>query len=130
MNQRFNISSNIYLKQMELGPMQNFVYFVGDPKTREVLVVDPAWDVTTIIKTALAEDLKIVGALITHTHFDHVNGTEELLKNLDCPVYVHDAEKNEIPAAKSAIRPTRNGQIVKVGGVEIELVHTPGHTPG
>ena len=74
-----NAESPLYLKQMELGPMENFVYLVGDKNTREVFVVDPAWQVDTILKAARAEDLKIKGALVSHFHFDHTNGIEELL---------------------------------------------------
>ena len=44
----------IYLEQMELGPMQNFVYLIGDPQARECVVVDPAWEIDTIVETAQA----------------------------------------------------------------------------
>ena len=67
----------IYLKQMELGPMQNFVYLVGDPETRECVVVDPAWEINTILDTAQAEGMTLTGALVTHTHQDHVGGSLE-----------------------------------------------------
>ena len=66
--------SGLYLKQMEIGPMENFVYFVGDKGTREVFVVDPAWQADTILRVAKEENLKIIGALISHYHFDHTNG--------------------------------------------------------
>ena len=42
----------IYLKQLELGPMQNFVYLVGDPVARQCVVVDPAWEIDSIVETA------------------------------------------------------------------------------
>ena len=42
----------IYLEQMELGPMQNFVYLIGDPQSRECVVVDPAWEIDTIVERA------------------------------------------------------------------------------
>src|SRR2546422_686462 len=67
----------IYLKQMELGPMQNFVYLVGDPETRECVVVDPAWEIDTIVGTAEADGMTITDALVTHTHQDHVGGSLE-----------------------------------------------------
>ena len=68
------MGETIYLKQMELGPMQNFIYLVGDPATRQCVVVDPAWEIETIVQTAAAADMTIIGALITHTHQDHVGG--------------------------------------------------------
>ena len=73
-------NDSFYLSQMELGPMENFVYLIGDKATREVFVVDPAWQVDTVLKKAKEEDLKIVGALVSHYHFDHTNGIEELLR--------------------------------------------------
>ena len=123
--------SGLYLKQLELGPMENFVYLVGSKKTREVFVVDPAWQVDTVLRIAKEEGLKIAGALISHYHFDHTNGIEELLQSVDVPVYVN---KKDIPYMKdvqqSVLKPVDAGAKVKAGDVEIEMVHTPGHTPG
>ena len=62
----------IYLEQMELGPMQNFAYLIGDPVARQCVVVDPAWEIETIVATAQRDGMALVGALVTHTHQDHV----------------------------------------------------------
>ncbi len=119
-----------YLKQMEIGPMENFVYLVGDQKTREVFVVDPAWQADTILKVAKEEELNIKGVLISHYHFDHTNGIEELLESLDCPVYVNKHDLPYMASGSDAVKPAENGLKLRAGDVEIELVHTPGHTPG
>lgn len=122
--------SPIYLKQMEIGPMQNFVYFLGDQNTREVYVIDPAWDVSAILKEAEKENLKVKGAFITHAHFDHTNGLEELLNKTNGVAYV---QKNEVPYLKSfkgQMKAVESGDKLKIGQVEITFVHTPGHTPG
>jgi glyoxylase-like metal-dependent hydrolase (beta-lactamase superfamily II) len=121
---------SFYLKQMEIGPMENFVYFIGDKDTREVFVVDPAWQADTILRVAREEDLKIQGALVSHYHFDHTNGIEELLESVDCPVYVHKKDIPYLDLAHDNVKGTESGQKLKVGSVEIEIVHTPGHTPG
>lgn len=110
--------------------MQNFVYFVGDPKSREVFVVDPAWQVDTILKEAKKEDLKIKGALITHAHFDHVNGLEELLNATDGVAYIHKSEAPYLKGMHSNLKKSEGGDKIQVGDVEITLLHTPGHTPG
>ena len=123
-------TSNLYLKQMEIGPMENFVYLLGSKKTREVLVVDPAWQVDTVLRVAKEEDLKIKGALVSHYHFDHTNGIEELLQSVDCPVYVNKADMSYLDFSHDNIKPVDNGHKLKLGDVEIECVHTPGHTPG
>ncbi|MBI4432692.1 MAG: MBL fold metallo-hydrolase [Candidatus Omnitrophica bacterium] len=126
----FEMISSLYLKQMEIGPMENFVYLVGDKATREVFVVDPAWQVDTVLRMAKEEDLKIVGALVSHYHFDHTNGIEELLESVNCPIYVNKQDVPYLGFASSHVKQTESGQKLKAGQVEIECVHTPGHTPG
>ena len=121
---------DFYLKQLELGPMENFVYLVGSKKTREVFVVDPAWQVDTVLRIVKEEGLKIAGALISHYHFDHTNGIEELLEAVDVPIYVNKKDVSYIDAQNSVLKGVEPGHKVKVGDVEIEMVHTPGHTPG
>jgi glyoxylase-like metal-dependent hydrolase (beta-lactamase superfamily II) len=122
--------SGLYLKQVEIGPMENFVYLIGDRATREVLVVDPAWQVDTILRLAKEEDLRIVGALVSHFHFDHTNGIEELLEAMSVPVYVHKRDVPYVECSKDHLTAVDNGRRLKVGDVEIEFIHTPGHTPG
>lgn len=122
--------SDLYLKQMELGPMENFVYLIGSKVSREVFVVDPAWQVDTILRVAKEEDLKVIGALISHYHFDHTNGIEELLEAVQVPVYVNKKDLNYMDVSKDILKPIDAGMKVKAGDVEIEMVHTPGHTPG
>jgi glyoxylase-like metal-dependent hydrolase (beta-lactamase superfamily II) len=124
------VADDLYLQQMEIGPMENFVYLVGSKKTREVFVVDPAWQADTILRKAREEDLKIKGALITHYHFDHTNGIEELLESVQCPVYVNKDDVPYMGVQSDMIKPVSGGDKVRTGDVEIELVHTPGHTPG
>ena len=115
---------------MELGPMENFVYLLGDSQTREALVVDPAWDVGAILKAAGKDGYRITGALITHTHFDHVNGLEELLKKTDGTVYIHKNEAEFLKGMKQNVKKMTGGDKISIGSVEITLLHTPGHTPG
>ncbi len=124
------IFEGLYLRQMEVGPMENFVYLIGDPVTRCAMVVDPAWQVDTILKTAEVDEMKIVGALISHHHYDHTNGIEELLNATDCKVYVnkHDAEFVK-PGGPHRVK-VDNGEEISVGNVKIKMIHTPGHTPG
>jgi len=124
----------LYVRQLKLGPMDNFVYLVGPQDSQEVLVVDPAWDVPAIEK-ALGEDGKrLVGAFISHCHGDHTNGLPELLSRHDVPVY---AQREEVDfsadlraLAGGALRPLGPGDSLTVGGRGFQALHTPGHTPG
>ena len=133
------MSATIYLKQMELGPMQNFIYLVGDPATRQCVVVDPAWEIETIVGTAAADGMTIVGALITHTHQDHVGGhlfgmnipgVEELLEKVKAKVYVHKAEREFLKGFGSDLVKVENTDTLQVGRLGLTFLHTPGHTPG
>jgi hydroxyacylglutathione hydrolase len=124
------VSSSIYLKQVELGPMANYVYFVGDSDSREVAVVDPAWDVDRIVEMAQENDLTITKILITHSHFDHINGVEALLNRTKAKVYIHKAEAEFMKAVWPDLVKVDSGDTTRVGDVDIAFLHTPGHTPG
>ena len=123
---------NLILKQMQVGPMENFIYFVGDKDTGEVAVIDPAWDVKFLQDEAKKNNLSIKAALVTHGHFDHTNGVEDLLKTLDIPVYINEKEADFFKFNWGAenVKRTKSGDKLKIGNIEIQFVHTPGHTPG
>ena len=123
--------------------MENFVYLIGDREKGECVVVDPAWDIRGIIAMAAADHMKICGALATHYHPDHVGGhmfgmdiegLKELMAFNPCPIHAHKLEKDGIirvtHLSDSDIIAHESGDKVKVGDIEIELLHTPGHTPG
>ena len=82
-------AGGLILKQLELGPMMNFVYIVGCEQTRQAAAVDPAWDVKAILAAARKLDLHLHHVLLTHAHPDHINGLEELLDTTDAMVYVN-----------------------------------------
>ena len=64
----------LYFKQIQIGPMQNFAYLIGDPTKREALVVDAAWDIPAIVRVAEQDGYTINKALVTHYHQDHLGG--------------------------------------------------------
>jgi hydroxyacylglutathione hydrolase len=123
--------------------MVNFVYLVGDRATGEAVVVDPAYAVAELLDVLAADGMRCTGVLATHFHADHVGGdlggwsiegVARLLEQTEVPVHV---QREEVPwVERSAgvgadnLVPHRSGDIVTVGQVGIQLVHTPGHTPG
>jgi hydroxyacylglutathione hydrolase len=129
---------SLYLKQLALGPMQNFVYLIGDPATKEAAVVDPAWNVPAILKQAETDGYRLTHVLLSHGHYDHINGVEDVLDKTDATVCGQKVELEEfIPEGagglvipKSSLKKTVTGQAVRVGNLDITLIHTPGHTPG
>jgi glyoxylase-like metal-dependent hydrolase (beta-lactamase superfamily II) len=134
---------SIYLKQLEIGPMANYVYLIGDSETREAMVVDPAWDIDGILDLLDRDDMKLVGALVTHFHPDHIGGNlfgqdipgvTGLLEKRPVKVYMH---KDEVPYVKrtlgmesSDFTPVDGETTVDIGNIPVRMIHTPGHTPG
>ncbi len=134
----------LYLKQLPLGPMQNFVYLIGDTTTRRAVVVDPAWDIDAIERTLAADDMTLEAALITHFHPDHLGGdlmghhipgaVELLARGAKIKVHVHKDEAEYVPRvcglSRSDLVLTESGDDLTVGTHRIRFLHTPGHTPG
>jgi glyoxylase-like metal-dependent hydrolase (beta-lactamase superfamily II) len=127
------MAAQLFLHQLPLGPMENFVYLVGTEGERDIVVVDPAWDVDAIEKTCAIHCKRLSGILLTHSHKDHTNGVGELLQRRDLPVYVQRTEidfSDELKNFQDALRPLAPGDPVPLGGVAARAIHTPGHTPG
>lgn len=123
--------------------MVNFVYAVGDRQTGECVLIDPAYDPAALVEIVGADGMTVVGALASHYHADHIGGSvfghdlagiADLLAIVDCPVHVHADEVPWIVRTTGVTEPQlvahSSGDIVSVGDIEIQLVHTPGHTPG
>jgi len=124
------MSPKLFIQQYEIGPLNNFLYLLGDPQTREMAIVDPAWDVDFLCQEAKRLDYKITKVFLTHAHPDHVNGLDKLLSMHQVPVHI---SKHELPA----LRPRVQGLVdvtqkdkLSVGKISFDILHTPGHTPG
>ena len=148
------MSNRFYFRQLLSGrdfavgdpmaaQMVNFVYAIGDRETGEAVLVDPAYDVDDLVDVLEADGMRCTGVLATHYHPDHVGGSmmgmklegvADLLERVDVPVHVQAAEAEVVQKvtglADGALVQHRSGDTVAVGAVEIELIHTPGHTPG
>lgn len=146
--------STLYFKQLLAGKdvaqsdrsarqMANFIYLVGDTKTRECLVIDPAWDIDGILKIVSDAEMKLAGALVTHYHPDHVGGSifgmnitglPQLMEKNPVPVYVnkHEADglKKVTGLSTSDMRLVDGEDTLEMGSQKITFMHTPGHTPG
>jgi glyoxylase-like metal-dependent hydrolase (beta-lactamase superfamily II) len=125
------------------GQMANFMYVIGDPLKREAVIVDPAWDVLGLLDVARNDGYKVVGALVTHYHPDHVGGDlwglevqgiSRLLEQQGMPIYVNRLEGDGVKVvtgiSESDLKRVDDGERLKVGELEITFLHTPGHTPG
>lgn len=125
------VNEGVFVHQFELGPWNNFLYFIGDAKSRQVAVVDPAWDAQTILREAQRLHVNISHILCTHSHFDHVDQVGELLKHIDVPVHMLGIEADFSGFTCENLVLHRPGDTVVISGdVDITMMHTPGHTPG
>ena len=123
--------------------MVNFSYLLGDRETGEALLVDPAYGVAELLDSASADGMRVTGVLVTHHHPDHVGGSmmgyrieglAELLEIQSVPVHANEHEA-PLVARVTGLQHTDviahgSGDKVHAGSVAVELLHTPGHTPG
>jgi len=119
-----------YFKQVPVGPMGNFSYLIGDRNSAECVLVDPAWDVGAVLKEAEKDGMKVVAGILTHTHFDHANGVQDLVTKTGAKIYVHEAEAKHLKGLKGQLVETKEGFVLKLGDVVMTFYHTPGHTEG
>lgn len=123
--------------------MANFTYVIGDALTREVLLVDPAYAPEDLLAILSAEGLELVGIVATHYHADHIGGNlmghrvagiAEFAALVEVPVHVHRVETTWVTKGTGVgvppLVPHDSGDVLRVGEIEITLVHTPGHTSG
>lgn len=123
--------------------MVNFVYAIGDRETGDAVLVDPAYDIDGLLATLEADGMRCTGVLATHYHPDHVGGSmmglqlegvAALLDRVSVPIHVQADEAEHVctvtGVAPGDLLSHASGDVLRVGAVEIELIHTPGHTPG
>ena len=134
---------DLYFRQLPVGEMANFAYVIGSHSSRQALLVDPAWSVDAMLDSAAADDMEVVGALVTHYHQDHVGGRifghdiegiSRLLERHPVPIYVNEHEADGLRkitgASESELERKSGGDAIELGGIRVRLIHTPGHTPG
>ncbi|MCL4393418.1 MAG: MBL fold metallo-hydrolase [Chloroflexi bacterium] len=127
-----------------VGPLSVNCYLVGDERTRQGIVIDPGDDARKIIDGIKRHQLQIVAIVNTHAHFDHVGAVEAVRKFTGAPFLLHAEEAPvleyaassaaafglEVAQPQPADRLLRQGDEVSAGAVELNVIETPGHTPG
>tara|TARA_B100000214_G_scaffold14668_1_gene10138 strand:- start:2411 stop:3085 length:675 start_codon:yes stop_codon:yes gene_type:complete len=136
-------NDDLYIEQILVGPMENFVYLIGSKSTREVALIDPAWNIDGLLNHIQERDLKLCSVLVTHYHPDHVGGgmgghsiegLAELLEKEPVKTFVNKYEAEGLKKVTGLSDIDMNivdsGDHLKIGENDIEFLHTPGHTPG
>ncbi len=129
---------------LPVGMLQCNCHIVGDPKTREAIVIDPGDDAGKILDVIERHHLKVTAIVITHAHIDHVIGLRRVHDATRAPVYVHGDDLGlyqmlgeqalwlgwKTPDTVKIDQLLREGDVIRWGPFHAQILHTPGHTPG
>lgn len=118
------------IHRLELGPMENLIYLIEDRASGRAAVVDPAWDVPAILALAARQGLRITDILLTHSHHDHINGVGAVLDASDAELHLLKPEARFWGHALNRPHLHHGGERIQLGETAIDILHTPGHTPG
>lgn len=131
-------------KRLPVGIYQANCYIIHDEKTKAAAVIDPGGDFPELKNYIQANGLKVTYIIITHGHGDHIGALKELADYTGAPVCIHSgdqemlrssrmnysAEMGYAPVEMSADRLLKDGDVLELGAVKLEIIHTPGHSPG
>ena len=122
------------IHKMALGLYQTNVYIIHDETSKTCCVIDPGYEAGAILKEVGHLGLTVEAILLTHGHFDHVGAVKDMVAETDCDVYVCEEELSLPPMfTNGKIYHTHTygeGDVLHLAGLEISVLHTPGHTTG
>ncbi|AET57295.1 MBL fold metallo-hydrolase [Paenibacillus terrae] len=133
------------IRSFNLGPLQTNAYLLQGDDPQRAVIIDPGMNPGPLLRAI--ESLKIEAILLTHAHFDHIGGVDEIRKAKGCPVYLHPLEQDWLTSPKlngSLMWPETSppistepaeydlaeGQQLNLIGHTFKVFHTPGHSPG
>ena len=115
------------IKQLQIGHGANFTYIIGCETTRDALVIDPGSDIQHILHEAEKANLTIKYIVNTHGHGDHTVGNLALKEETGATIFIHADDGDRFPQADQFLK---DETVFRVGHIELQIIHTPGHTPG
>ncbi|AOY75800.1 MBL fold metallo-hydrolase [Clostridium formicaceticum] len=132
------------IKKFVVGMNETNCYIIYDKNTLEALIIDPGDEEKVLIQYIDKHALKLQGILLTHYHYDHIGGVEGLKRKYGCPIYAHKKEAEGLQKPEMnrssiggrtavSIKPDKtliDGDMISIGTIILQVIHTPGHTPG
>lgn len=135
--------AEIKVRTYMVGAFGTNCYFITNEKTAETLIVDPGAEASMLEDEIRKEQLKPIAVLLTHGHLDHASGAEKLANTFGIKIYAHELEKETLenpgmnltssfgtPETFPADVFVKDGEHLSLAGFTIEVLFTPGHTPG
>jgi glyoxylase-like metal-dependent hydrolase (beta-lactamase superfamily II) len=124
----------IHIETLPLGAYQTNCYIVWGDDSSDCIVIDPGYTPELVLAETEKLGKTIAAILLTHGHFDHVGGVKDIAADTDCRVYLHENELT-LPESFTAgplyyTNTYGEGDVLKLAGLTIRVLHTPGHTPG
>lgn len=122
----------MYLRTFFDEKLAQYSYLIGCQRTGEALVIDPARDVTPYLEVAKKEGFHLAAAAETHIHADFVSGARQLAEKHDVKLYLSDEGDQDWKynyLDELNVELVKDGSTIKVGNIELGVMHTPGHTP-
>ncbi len=134
----------MHIEKVESGFFKTNTYLVVDDLAGEAMLVDPAGNWRQIEAMIRAAGAQVVAIVNTHAHYDHVNRNHEAKRLTGAPLSIHRAEaekldrfsvgtllaRQRLQRSPVADRLLDEGDVVEVGALRFEVIHTPGHSPG
>jgi glyoxylase-like metal-dependent hydrolase (beta-lactamase superfamily II) len=134
----------LIIEPLVVGALQTNSYVVGDEATREGIVIDPGGDGDVILEAVQRLKLKVKLVVNTHGHFDHIMANKEVMEGTGAPLAIHPDDAAMLtnplrsfaflagkfhpsPAATVSLQ---EGAMVEFGSIKLQVLHTPGHSPG
>ncbi len=136
-------NDTVIVKQFEVGNFSIFSYLVGDEEKKEALFIDPSDDHDLLLKEAASRGLTVKYIVNTHHHIDHTMGNREMVKRTGAKIVIHELDSPLLSSTPPSILEmfgaetpppadvtVSDGQRIQVGNIALQVIHTPGHTPG
>lgn len=135
--------NDFHISTYPLGPLATNTYLFSCVKTKEAAVIDPSWGSFDAVCEEINKGITLTKILLTHSHFDHIAEVSRFQQELSLPIYVHslDAANVREPGSDGIVFPflihaaepsvfLTEGNVITVGELTLEVLHTPGHSPG
>ena len=116
----------LQIEKLQLGPFGTNTYILVCQKTQDSVLIDTPAEANTILERLKGTNPKYI--LLTHNHMDHVGALSELHSNLKVPLAAHASDSGNLPSKPDML--LNDGDTILVGELKIDVLHTPGHTPG